>query len=370
MPLQLLDIILLVFSGIGLAFFIGLLFLYKRKQSNLYLGLLFGTLFFVLFKGIIHAGEYYTNYSVLLFIPIYWTTAIGVFTFLYVKEITLGFQFKLKHTLHFLPLLIQVCFHSYWFVKPYHIKRTFYENEYFSGILFYEEWIAAFLAIAYTTLSLRIIKRFITKHHKVLDEKHLQSLFWSKKLSVVQLVYTGLWIAYLAIDTFASNFTLPYAYYYPLYVATITFIGWIGLSVLLIPTIINSPTKLTVNNELFNNVNLKQTIEVTLIPNIFDINYTLLTTEQFAEKMGVNAKYLSDYFNIHFNSTYNDYIIAQRMKQFEALTQTFDASKGDVIKQLQYGCGYLSKATFNRHVKFHFGDTPSNLVKLSVVSNA
>lgn len=343
--------------------------MYKRKTSNLFLGLLFGALFFVLFKGIIHAGGYYAIYSALLFTPIYWTTAIGVFVFFYVKTITNGKPLVIKDAFHFSPLLIQVLFHGYWYVKPLSVKLAFYENEYFSGILFYEEWIAVALCATYTLLAFKTIQGFINNNAKALVKEQLKPLSWSKKLTLILLVYIGFWASYLAVDTFSSNFTLPYAAYYPLYILTIGFIIWIAMSVFLILEIVNQPTVISEKRkEVLDDTALKLTIEKELIPSIFDVNYGLLSTENLADKLEVTPKYLSEYFNMHFGVSYNEYIINQRMKKFEALIHQFDAHAGDVIKQLQYECGYLSKASFNRHVKAHFGDTPSNLVKLKEVS--
>ena len=359
--LDLLDIALLISSGFALWVFISLVSFAKRKLSNLFLGFFSGAIFFVLFKGVIHANEYYQVYPSLLFLPIYWTTGIGCFLYFFIQcTIDKSYCLKLSIIIHFLPLIIQVFYHGYWYFQTPGEKLEFYTNQYFFDLLLYEEISAILISSTYTILAYLDISNYLKKSKLLLSPASLQSISWSKKLNQFFLAFIFLWTGYTLVDLLGYGYKLPYVAYYPLYILLVLYIVWIAVGLFNNTQLTNTHAQLRQILDDRQIDRLKTKIDDLLFPEIFDPDKQPPIIEVLACQLNVTKKNLSDFFKIYFETTYPGFIRKARMEKFHELVQIIAIEEQEYsIRDLRERCGYANKASFNRHVMEFFGQSPS-----------
>lgn len=83
-----------------------------------------------------------------------------------------------------------------------------------------------------------------------------------------------------------------------------------------------------------------------------------LTLEEFAEKIDIPPRLVSQILNRHFGQNFFEFINQHRVQEVKRMFA--DARyRDDNIIEISMRCGFNSKATFNRFFKAHVGQTPT-----------
>jgi AraC-like DNA-binding protein len=328
-----------------------LIFIKKRKGSNIYLGI-----FVLLFslssvKIILQESIPYFNYY--LPFPLLYQFAFGPLLYLYFKKSLTPVDRASNTFLYFIP---SVLFDIVPAIIKFYIGPGHYEPQ-IEKILFLTDILAFFFFAFYVVLSWRLINnvdhKISTWLNKMLTASVLICLTWSLYIFLV-LAGKGNWI----------YGTMPY---YPIYIVfglCIYSIGIAGyfrpeLGLLEIPA---AQRKILLSEK---EVIAKQEYIMALLQQHNYYNDEGLTLAKLSKQLKIPKKELSYIINTGFNMNFNDFINEFRIKAFKERLKDPESNRYNFIG-LAYEVGFNSKASFYRAFKKSTSQTPGEYYNASI----
>lgn len=242
----------------------------------------------------------YMKHHFLLFLPYYLPIAFGPSLYLY-KVYLFDESKKIRATvIHMTPIIIQVGFQVYWWLKPYnerlaYLRESFYS---YSGDLIVQQFLSFFVSSIYLFFAWR---SFISRKNQLINLVRTESkqiLLYSGKL----LKYAGLihliWAVYLSVAIFSKAS--------PNQIEPLLSIPMTLFILSLVYSIIENPVLLTgvivIKRSSLVNFPLERKMEKLGINLLLDQQEkkNLYTLEQMANLLMVDESYLSNYLQLHY----------------------------------------------------------------------
>jgi AraC-like DNA-binding protein len=334
-----------------------------HKIANRFLATILFFFSYRLIAEILHffgLGRYDTWYYILLEFNWIYGALIYFFVYSYVRP---TFRLKLKHWVHFIPVIIEVIWS--FFIK----SQNFYwdgtrESLSWLGYWGYVAWmhyptmyvIAGVLIIYYSYKAEKVLKSPpISPGYQIVKE----DIGWIKRvllaLRVFSILFTGIVLIDFLFFDFAFNF-----FGYPIFVIMAIITYWLGLEGFARRNIV-----------AFKKVEVLSEKDREQLQQIADKIALIMTRDKLYKNQELNVARLSEVaevkpylvtkaFSTIFNTKFNDYINELRFEELKSLVADPKNDKYTLLS-LAFEAGFNSKASFNRTVKKLTGNSPKHL---------
>lgn len=338
-----------------------------RQLSNSFLALL--VFFYALMALNIVVVNVLKDYGLLYvfrYIQMEMLYGIGPALYFYTKCITnTKFEFKKKHYLHFVPLVLEFIFYR---TPIYRIGSDgLYLDELPSYTYVYltQQWIGVLSIMIYSLMALTILIKYQNQLKQYYSKIENRSLKW---LQAPILIYAGhqfLWNMLTEIDRFAFDTRLREYYFLPNFVILAIVTCWIGFKgyvqkerdiVHVKPIPKKSKIEIKEKDEVFLS-KLKALMETEMPYLNPDLNLSML-----AESLNMKPKQLSAKINHNCEQNFYDLVNSYRVQAFKKRLQSDDRDKLSLLGHA-YECGFYSKSTFNHVFKKMTQLTPSEYLR-------
>ena len=335
--------------------------LFPRKENRLpnrFLSILLFSVALWLVDAFMRVSGIYSQNPDAYFKPIYYSFAFGPLIYFYVKSITNStFQFKRKHLLHFIPVLIQGLLYAFLFFQDYSYKR-WYWLEIHEPITYRIEFDGTFISLAiYLFFSIQLILNYqksIRDHYSNLEKMKLN---WLKIILLVLFFLCIQWFIEAVLRDFYENY---YQFNY-----TTTILGLLTLILAYGGITQANLSHITISSNQENESERKIEIDPTILSAIRknmeeDKAYTdpSLTLKSFSERCKIPSRKISIHINHGIKKSFHDYVNQCRVEETKRQLKAADLT-AYTLQSVAYECGFNSKATFNRIFKSFTGLTPS-----------
>lgn len=334
---------------------------HKRNKLSTFFFVLF--LFSLAFLNIMYVCidiDLFKYYRPLHLFPFPYKWLLGIGFYFYIKN-----QFKngdkkayhIKEWYLFIPAILYGILKTYWFFisvseNSYRITGVLVDSNFFR--------VNEICFLLFTVFLLIKALQFIKdqKTTLALQGKLLEHLEWLKKFTTLFLLIMLFEIILFVIDLSIHNGKESFLFMYPFLIINVAFIYWIGYIGFIKPNLIINAFKLKIDNiesekEKLIKQKLKHVIEVDEIyknPN--------LTISEFAIKLDISTKELSNYINQFHGKNFSEFLSYHRIEKVKKLLNTQDISKFTLLKFAE-DAGFSSKSSFNATFKKMVGITPS-----------
>ncbi len=356
------EIILIMVLGITFGIVYVLLTRVKQKYSNLFLALCFLVIALHLIFAICYERQWFSNYHSQLFLPIYWSSSIGVFLFLYQGYYTKGRR-KLNRTdlIHFAPWILLVCYPLYWWSEPLEIRYSYFKEEYPFNSFLIEQGLPWLVSFSYSLVALVSLKQEHRRIYNLLTKDAQKVFRWSLRLLSLNLFIHFGWGLFIIASVVGSTYLDLFLPQYLLELVISGFVVW------MVGSLAQNPLAIFTNVDLSKASTKSRLLERRLdelsTPRVFDLLRGPFSLEELAELLEVEKSFLSSYFRIHFGQNYPGYVRQIRMKKFQSLVAEHKKKHTPIqIKKLQMECGYRNRGSFNRDVKEVFDLSPTEYI--------
>ncbi|MEM9821008.1 MAG: helix-turn-helix transcriptional regulator [Bacteroidota bacterium] len=294
----------------------------------------------------------------------------GALIYFYTKAQTqTNFQLRRKDMMHFLPVVLQICFSIFVRLQNLYWDGT-RESLSWLGYYGYVVWmnnstiyvVASILIIFYAYQSRKLLN--------TVDEKLTiggTKLAWLKRITNSFLIYFALVLLVLLVDLFAfkianedSYYYFTRFYYYPFFIGIAIITYWIGLEGFSRRNDPEVSLKNAVNHKDLDRLKaiserLKHAMSQDKLYKNQDLSLNSLA-DQLDIKPYLISKSLSEVFNKRFNDFVNEY----RVKEVQSLLKDPQYSRYTLLS-LAMEAGFNSKSSFNRAIKKQLGISPKDL---------
>lgn len=294
----------------------------------------------------------------------------GALLYFYTKAQTQAdFNFKRKHLIHFLPVVLQIIISV--FVRL--------QNLYWDGTRESLSWLGYYGYVVWMNnstiyiIASALIIFYAYKSKKLLHSIHTSfeipaiKLRWIRRIINSFLVYFLLVLIILLADLilFKSTtdewyFYFTRFYYYPFFMGMAILTYWIGLEGFSRRNDPEIAKKNTINpKDLTQLEAIAEQLQNAMIKDGLYKNPEL-SLNSLAEELGLKPYLVSKSLSVIFNKRFNDFVNEYRVKEFQRLLKDSDNSKYTLLS-LAMQAGFNSKSSFNRSIKKHLGISPSDL---------
>ncbi len=363
-------ILLIIFSGIGIALFIALVFATRRPFTLVNKIIIFLMIFLVLpmlfkYNNHLFSSEIKDIFEFFRFSPLVFGPFLYLYTLIMTDEMA---GFNIKYLLHFLPFLAIVIFHFTIGLEKGGQHGDSRSWIFVAGILF--------SLVFYTIIILLNLRRH---YRKVSDYYSYDSIMinlgWLKWITLFFFISYGFVIG--------ASFLSPVYVFHPFFdpfhtpdIATTFFI--ITFSLFALKQSIVFKTEKSINKKQYNDESIQQNNErkyeksglkqddekifYEKLENYMQSNKPYLdsdlTIADLAEKLDIPKHYVTEIINKRFENNFFMYINSYRIE--EAKKKLSDEMySGHSIIRIAYDCGFNSKSTFNAVFKKFTDVTPS-----------
>ena len=361
---------LLIIASVFIGLTFGLLLILTdrvNRRANILLGLLS---FIIVFWNIwVLSVDFrvFEHYPWFCLIPLNYSLALGPLLYLYTRKITnASFIFRVKHLLHFAPVILELIFHFMIATKAIDSGIRPVDSMIFANLIPIIQLLALSSIIIYTLKALQEIG----KYHKWLKANYSNDrqyqLRWLYRLIII---FAALWVMlvpYTVVDYFFFDFQLTIADYYPIYILMSIITIWISAEAFLRPEVVFlEPNVVEANGEKESNLNFH--LESNWLRNEMARNQYFLdpemTLRKLAEELDLHPNHLSKVINSGISKNFADFINQYRV---DSVISRINDPKYDHITLLgiSFECGFNSKTTFNRVFKNITGKTPFQFKKM------
>ncbi len=307
--------------------------------------------------------------TTLMFLPISFILLIGPCTYFYIKSSQKS-NFKLQpfDLIHFLPALVAFLVYSSLFFKNGMEKKEIYLSPEIVSLGNIEQTISVFLAFIYFYFSFRLTRHpYSQTELSQFNDNKIQT--WPQKLVIILTALCTAWLIVLVINAILFDFAVSFLTYYPLWIAMMSFIIWIGYECFFQPqyAIINNNSGTTkapdysrnlseteIRNYSFALRNLMHSDKPHLNPS--------LTLSKLADQLLIKPKDLTVVLNSGLNKNFYDFINEYRVQT--AKEKLLDPQNDYLtILAIAYDSGFNSKSSFNAVFKKHVKMTPKEFKK-------
>ncbi|HAA14403.1 MAG TPA: hypothetical protein DCE41_23070 [Cytophagales bacterium] len=342
-----------IFSGVLLA-------RSSWKQANKYLGISVLFLSFYLFWVLKYDFGFQKQWIKLQFLPVLFLWGIGPALYAYLRFFFRAPLSRNQLRWHFLPLLLeQITFNSltllFW-VHGWEGESLPRWGRVFAWNIFNVEHVVAMVSMGIYT---GIIIRYLRKYPENKLPLRLRGLLWCFLLLYV------VWVPYTYMDVVYYNLGFPPSGFYLFYLvfAGLTYgIGFLGFRLRQDPTPTAVPEKskapTTVTNQM---VQLAEELALRMETDQWYLDPEL-TVRSVAEKMAIPANQLSAAINGVRRESFRDFVNGYRVEAFKAQVSA-GAHQQETLLGIALGCGFNSKASFNRIFKKQTELTPAEYVR-------
>jgi AraC-like DNA-binding protein len=318
------------------------------------------------------SGVYEVNPN-LYFLPVYYSLAFGPLVYLYTLFLTRGSaRFSLKHTLHFIPVLLQCFFYIYLQLQPYSFRRDFW-FEVHRPYTYDLELVLSMLSLAvYLFVARRVVSRYRRALPNQLSNIDRRTLQWLKIIHVALFVLALIWFAE-SLGRLVWNI-------YPA-----TPFSSISISVSIIVLAIGGILQVDlsrVRNALDDDFTAKAVdakSSASEYAALADRLVSIMTVRQlylrhelslkeFAEEANVQPRKASEAINAGLGKSFIDFVNGYRIVHFKQLLAA-GAAEDKTLTGLAFESGFNSKATFNRAFRKVEGVSPTEYLKVTQSKN-
>lgn len=368
MTFTLVDILLIIILSQGLFLTLAIqLVPNKNKPANTILTYLLICASIMLLGRI---AIYRLQFELLLRIATFVDTTLFLFgplLYCYIRRLVFQEEkvFRLKR-IHFLPLLIYICY----FLWTFTMNTDEFNNSYNNGNLNLAFTLIEFFGLIsisfYTYKSFVLNRTFIKKQKKQISYNQgitIYICYLIIALSVFILLWAYSFISYYIFDRYSL-----FINYNSMWLSTSIFIYFIGFYSLTQPQIFRIPlkNKTTKKNRIKEEdikhleLKLNNLIEIEKVYLIPDLNLN-----QLAKKADTSSNNLSWYLNQVLNKSFYEYINTFRINEFLKLISEGN-SRSKTLLAIALESGFNTKSTFNSSFKTIMNDTPNNYIKTNL----
>lgn len=373
--------ILLLVSGIMIAFFLILLLLGKKEKGrhDLFLGIMMGLYALSAVGAYIELYNHANDFPHPHYINLAWLLLFlhGPALWLYIKTLTRpDFRFKPLYLLHLLPFLFFLVVHYLTFLRlPDAEKIEIAQTESFKADLFYK---FSVLSIGISTLSYNLWALLLIRNHR---QRLMQSfskienldLNWLRLLIIAALVVYA-----INVMLFNLNSIFNFATYRDLILVTysigsvyILFLGYFGLqqgNIFISNLPPTAKPAATANEQL--SANPPQKPEhlsfINKLTHFMEARQPYLDPEltlaKLSDMLKVKPDFLSEVINTKLNQNFFDFVNKYRIEEFK-IQRLKESNRHLSILGLAYDCGFNSKASFYRAFKKFEGISPTAYIQ-------
>ncbi|NOQ26530.1 MAG: helix-turn-helix domain-containing protein [Bacteroidales bacterium] len=366
--INIVEFLIIIGGAQGVVFAI-LLLIRSLKQNffqNLWLSVFIYLFSIVVIKGWYIGSGFYLKFPEFLFLPAYFSWAIGPsFYFYVVFLIKRNYSFRLKHLLHFIPFVFQLAYQLIIFVKPVSEKLDYFHSDYLFLILPIEDIIGIISLTIYYTISFKILKKYQSSIIKNYTDVRKMLYKWINHFVIASYIMLVGWALTFVIDFLLFDYNKSYSFYYPIYLTMIFILYWIIYRGFISTTRIQPESQsIEGTNFILPEIDIKKCLLKLDVAMKRDKLYLKpkLSLNELAENIDINPKYLSQIINKNFNKSYSEYINTYRIeyakKELLSIKNT-----NFTISAISENCGFNSKSTFNETFKKLTNQTPSQFMK-------
>jgi AraC-like DNA-binding protein len=347
-------------GGVGLAFFLTLLLISKRKKSTAD-KILVMWLFVITLHILLYYFRQANLYPHLLAADFPLPLVHGPFLFLYSQALTRGNVSKIS-TLHFAPALCVLLYLIPFFTLPTEEKITIFKNQGAGYEVF--NMIRTFANLSSGVLYVILTSIVLAKHRKAI----LHQFSSTEKINLQWLQYLSYWIGLIWLFVLFGNEELIYG-------STVLFILFIGFFGIRQVGVFHSQKELEVNEEIevpekrkYQKSGLREDASEILHRDLSQLMSTQklfreseLSLADLAQHLNTQPNYLSQVINEREGKNFYDYINTLRIEEFMRVAQAPESKKFTLLGLAQE-CGFKSKSSFNRYFKKVTGKSPSEFL--------
>ncbi len=372
MQLELFDILLILGIIQGVLLSVILLTHKSNQQANRLLGLVMLFLSVEILSMLISKIGIVEN--VIYLVPIFFSLPFIYvpILFLYVKELTADEKFERYDLLHFLPLVICLCFIAAIYLGNNIELKIFLLGIEKGSLLFAYilNNIKPVYAVVYVFAMLLYIRRYNKKLKNSFSNLDKINLNWLKNLSIALITITAIVVTQNVSEFIFNEKSALELYLFASIVILIYMIGYFGLKQpeIFSQTVEENISK-TENIVKYQKSGLDDKTAEKYLKNL--LNYMEkekpylngdLTLQELAGRCGVSVHHLSEIINSKLNQSYYDFVNRYRVEEFK-IKLNDPANDKFTILSIAFDCGFNSKSSFNTLFKKFTGTTPSNYRK-------
>lgn len=351
--------------------------LYKTQANKIANQILAVILFLLSYRLIVQSMRlfglgYYDGWYYIM-IDLSWIH--GALIYFYTKaQVEQGFKIRRRNLIHFIPVVIQVCFSVFVRLQNLYWDGT-RESLSWLGYWGYVAWmnnstiyvIASSLIIYYSYKSQKAINRAVGE---LTVEEH--KIVWIRRIIQSFKYYFSLVLIVLLADFLIFNFIYDESYfyfirfyYYPFFIGIAALTYWIGLE-----GFSRRKVSLHVKKAELSPEEKEKLKEIEMLINTAMQEQKLYKNQQISlnslsEKLELKPYLVSKCLSEIINKRFNDYINEFRVKEVQALMKD-PANDKYTLLSLAMDAGFNSKSSFNRAVSKHLGISPSELKRESI----
>jgi len=351
---------------IAQGFFAGLIlpFFRNNHNANRILAILVMLFSLWLCDTFFRVSGIFDQYSNFYFIPIYYSLAFGPLIYFYTKALTENkFSLNNKHLLHFIPVILQMCFYTFLQTQGNEFRIWFWQ-EIHQPYTYNLEFILSFLSfLFYLILSLKSLQsyqKWIKNNYSDISKIKLNWLRYTHLLIMVLITF---WV----FDALIRLFT-DYDFDKPLSSMsigfTIIFLAMGSLTQTDLKDIVKETSVIPPNT------NIEEALDFSLITKIEQAMKeekmylkSELTLKEFAQSLGASTRKISRHINFGLNLPFIDFVNHYRVAHVKDLIEQGKTKQLSLVG-IAMESGFNSKSTFNRVFKKLTGNSPSEYQKM------
>lgn len=386
MKLNLINILILV-SSFQLLFAALIVFQkYGKTTANRTLALLLLSLAVILFNMFLWDVSYFDVSPRLLLTFIGIPFIVAPLMYLYTRFLThLSERFRAKDLLHFLPVLL-----SFFAALPYILKTN---EQLFNSLpehsetvslspLFIFNWLVMIQVVAYTILTVRLVKNYSGKIKNLFSNVEKIKLGWLRNITIL---FSLIALLYTVENLFVTGGVLPGNYNIST-ISTILFSFIFSYLILMKSDIFMSPgfteqiieaeTELPSEEEprKYEKSGLSEDKAAAYLTSLLQLMEkekpyldSDLTLHKLAGILQVSPHHLSEVLNRKLNQNFFDFVNKYRVERVKS--DLINPGKNNLtLLALALDAGFSSKSSFNLIFKKHTGVTPTEYKKNNITS--
>ena len=362
--------LLILFGALqGLLF--GIILLFNKKHPGAkFLGIFMFVLAyngFETFNWSSNLDKHFIFFDLFSFVTIY---ALGPSLYLYIKSLFYPEKKILRKNFlpHYIPMLFQLTFRSgivityFLIVKGIITDQTLFKSMVWVYHL-YSEQVSVMVFLVYLFMSWRVFMSVQNSNKIALVSKEMQreAFKWIRALLLFMTIMGIAWLITILVP-YLVNLSYDF-HYYPLELALVAFIYWIGfvgyLRINMIfrqkpRTIFQAPSITEAKQLMAQLRHSMETDKLYLNPE--------LNRNKLASHTGINAKTLSTTLNQHSRQNFNDFVNTYRVKEV-CKRLVLEENQHLTISGIALQSGFNSQATFQRVFKSVTGMSPREYMK-------
>ncbi len=274
-------------------------------------------------------------------------------------------EFKRKHFLHFIPLILEFIFYRTLIYRIGSDGLYLDELPPFSYVYVTQQWIGVISILVYSAISIGILIKYQSQLKDYYSKIENLSLRWLQAPIIIYAGYMIFWNILTEIDRYAFDRGMREYYFLPNFVILAVVTCWIGFKGYVqkernLVQIKPNPKKPVVPNQEKDQVFLSELKELMETQKPYlnpDLNLSML-----AESLDIKPRQLSAKINQNCDQNFFDLVNTYRVEAFKERLQSEDRDKLSLLGHA-YECGFYSKSTFNAVFKKTTQLTPSEYLR-------